>query len=546
MSALQKSIMKSKLPPRCPRSYKQKLAPFGMSRCKNYQPESWKRFFHRTEDVETDGGTFRVYLTAEPDHPLRPRIVTLHGGGYSGLSWALFAEEVTYMVHCQVISIDIRGHGETQAKDPDDMSAETLVKDVEQVLQKLFGDEMPPLILVGHSMGGAIAVRAAHLPSLQHYVQGLVVIDVVEGTAMEALASMQSFLRGRPTHFKSIRHAIEWCVRSGQVRNVSSARVSMPSQIVNVETGLLATRELEDMSVDDSEADGAPLARADSIAEEDEPPESPDDLEPEPEPARVKHDEPVFVKPSEDLNVETGLLATRELEDMSVDDSEADGAPLARADSIAEEDEPPESPDELEEPEPARVKHDEPVFVKPSEDLNVETGLLATRELEDMSVDDSEADGAPLARADSIAEEDEPPESPDDLEPEPEPARVKHDEPVFVKPSEDLKRYKWRIDLSGTERHWAGWFRGLSALFLSAPAPRLLLLASIDGLDRELTVGQMQGKFQMQVLTRCGHAVHEDTPEEVARVVAAFALRHRLTSATESGENMNLVAAPGC
>lgn len=54
-------------------------------------------------------------------------------------------------------------------------------------------------------------------------------------------------------------------------------------------------------------------------------------------------------------------------------------------------------------------------------------------------------------------------------------------------------RYKWRIDLSQTEKHWSGWFKGLSSAFLSVGAPRLLLLASIDGLDRELTVGQMQG-----------------------------------------------------
>lgn len=40
---------------------------------------------------------------------------------------------------------------------------------------------MPCLVLVGHSMGGAIAVRAAHLPSLEPYIQGLAVIDVVEG-----------------------------------------------------------------------------------------------------------------------------------------------------------------------------------------------------------------------------------------------------------------------------------------------------------------------------------------------------------------------------
>ena len=32
----------------------------------------------------------------------------------------------------------------------------------------------------------------------------------VTGTALEALASMQSFLRGRPSVFKSLEHAIEW------------------------------------------------------------------------------------------------------------------------------------------------------------------------------------------------------------------------------------------------------------------------------------------------------------------------------------------------
>lgn len=39
---------------------------------------------------------------------------------------------------------------------------------------------------------------------------GCVVIDVVEGTAMESLTSMQSFLRSRPKTFRSISQAIEW------------------------------------------------------------------------------------------------------------------------------------------------------------------------------------------------------------------------------------------------------------------------------------------------------------------------------------------------
>lgn len=49
------------------------------------------------------------------------------------------------------------------------------------VLHKLFPEHMPCLILVGHSMGGAIAVRVAQLPALQDYIEGLAVIDVVEG-----------------------------------------------------------------------------------------------------------------------------------------------------------------------------------------------------------------------------------------------------------------------------------------------------------------------------------------------------------------------------
>lgn len=57
------------------------------------------------------------------------------------------------------------------------------------------------------------------------------------------------------------------------------------------------------------------------------------------------------------------------------------------------------------------------------------------------------------------------------------------------------KKYKWRIDLSKSEKYWEGWFLGLSQKFLDVRVPKLLLLAGIDNLDRALTVGQMQGKI---------------------------------------------------
>ncbi|CAH2054152.1 unnamed protein product, partial [Iphiclides podalirius] len=484
MSSLQKTIMKNKLPPRIPRSSGiAKLAPFGATRRKDYSPVSWKKYFEKYVDVETDEGSFRVYLSPEPDHPSRPRIITLHGGGYSGLSWSLFTEEITNMIHCQVVSMDIRGHGETKVKDPDDLNIDTLVRDVEQVIQKLYDEEPPPLVLLGHSMGGAIAVRAAHSPVLEHYVQGLAVIDVVEGTAMEALASMQSFLRGRPTHFKSIEHAIEWCVRSGQVRNVESAKISMPSQILNCQTGLLATNEVEshadDVTAREAVTSLAPIRHGplvDRIAEESD-------------------ESDTEAMDDADANHAACVVAKRAAADAAdaTDVTDATDATVATDANGATD----------------------------ASDANEATYLSDASD----SADASDASDAKIAK------------------------RAK-DDALFAVPNAvgdgNAMKYRWRIELSRTERHWAGWFAGLSRAFLLSKSPRLLLLASVDGLDKELTVGQMQGKFQMQVLTRCGHAVHEDTPGEVARVVASFILRHRLTTATENGEQMNLVSAPGC
>ncbi|XP_016418240.1 protein phosphatase methylesterase 1-like [Sinocyclocheilus rhinocerous] len=91
--------------------------------------------------------------------------------------------------------------------------------------------------------------------------------------------------------------------------------------------------------------------------------------------------------------------------------------------------------------------------------------------------------------------------------------------------------YSWRIDLSKAEKYWDGWFRGISNLFLSCNVPKLLLLAGIDRLDRDLTIGQMQGKFMMQVLPPCGHAVHEDIPDKVADALASFMIRHKFAEA---------------
>jgi len=42
-----------------------------------------------------------------------------------------------------------------------------------------------------------------------------------------------------------------------------------------------------------------------------------------------------------------------------------------------------------------------------------------------------------------------------------------------------------------------------------------------------LTIGQMQGKFQMEIFPECGHLMNEDAPEKLAAVLNDFYNRNK-------------------
>jgi pimeloyl-ACP methyl ester carboxylesterase len=57
-----------------------------------------------------------------------------------------------------------RGHGNTTTTDDSDLSAETMSNDIIDVIESIVSSRDSPnvdVILVGHSMGGALAVHAA-------------------------------------------------------------------------------------------------------------------------------------------------------------------------------------------------------------------------------------------------------------------------------------------------------------------------------------------------------------------------------------------------
>ena len=191
----------------------------------------WDRFFDAARDVRIDGrGTFRVYLAGDAG----PVVFLLHGGGYTGLTWALVARELKG--RCRLAALDMRGHGETSTEDDADLSAARLAEDAVAVWAHLFAAERPPTFLVGHSVGGAVATWAAktqRIPSLA----GLAVIDVVEGTALASLVHMQQVLAKRPPLFKSVEAAVRWALKTKMTKNAEAAAVSLPSQLAATEKG---------------------------------------------------------------------------------------------------------------------------------------------------------------------------------------------------------------------------------------------------------------------------------------------------------------------
>ncbi|KAG6915817.1 hypothetical protein DXG01_009691 [Tephrocybe rancida] len=182
----------------------------------------------------------RVYYTP-PTFADGTVMVCHHGAGYSGLTFACFAKEITDMTkgECGMLALDTRRHGKTVStsdQTEDDLSIDVLVADFSEALRAIYPDPSvaPSLLFVGHSMGGSVVTRSCPILLEHKYrVTGVAVLDVVEGSAIDALPFMNNLLNARPDGFNSVEEAIEWHVNTKTIRNAHSARISIPSIVVS-------------------------------------------------------------------------------------------------------------------------------------------------------------------------------------------------------------------------------------------------------------------------------------------------------------------------
>jgi protein phosphatase methylesterase 1 len=329
----------------------------GASGTSHYDPVAWNEFFDEKVLVETDYGMeFNVYRKGDSS---LPAILFVHGGGFTGLTWSHFVKSITSQSKVQCICPDLRGHGLSTPYPTSDSSSnsnfyslDNFTKDLTSIMSQMPGFknvESPPKICIfGHSMGGAIVSHVANSPEF-YQVACIALFDVIEGSALAALPSMEGVIKARPKYFADEQAAVKWALQTNYIKNVDSARVSMPSQVKKVEETI--------------------------------------------------------------ENDENGQNA--------------------------------ENPQ---------------------------------------------------------------------------------------------NKYTWRTDLLKTRPFWDEWFRGMDKKFLETSCgPKLVLVTDPSNLDKEMTIAQMQGKFQIQMLPQSGHAVHEDQPVQIATKITDYLKRFRIAEPVAGG-----------
>ncbi|KAF9231023.1 Alpha/Beta hydrolase protein [Melanogaster broomeanus] len=211
------------------------------------RPDAYNQYFSQALQIElpTRGLVVRAYHTPLPGKGI---MIMHHGAGYSALSFACLAKELEGLLgkdsEMGVLAFDARRHGKTmpmEGQSDQNLSMDVLVDDLVALVQAVFRDVQvaPTIMLVGHSMGGSVVVHACpKLQELKYVISGVAVLDVVEGTAIDALPHMHALLDTRPEGFHSEEDAIEWHINTRAINNPASARISVPSILVPKESSL--------------------------------------------------------------------------------------------------------------------------------------------------------------------------------------------------------------------------------------------------------------------------------------------------------------------
>ena len=135
--------------------------------------------------------------------PAAPAVVFLHGGGQTRRSWGRAAAAVASRrgersdgrgSGWQAVTVDFRGHGESDWSDEGDYRVVTFARDVEAVLSTL----PPRPVLVGASLGGFTSMLLAG-ELAPGTVRAVVLVDIVPDMDPSGASRIHDFMHDRMT-----------------------------------------------------------------------------------------------------------------------------------------------------------------------------------------------------------------------------------------------------------------------------------------------------------------------------------------------------------
>ncbi|MCI0998220.1 alpha/beta fold hydrolase, partial [Pseudomonas corrugata] len=129
-------------------------------------------------------------------------VVFLHGGGQTRHAWNASARALLTAGY-RVLSMDLRGHGDSDWAVDGDYCMNVQIEDLLAVLTQLPGAP----VLVGASLGGLIALSAAgEHPGI---ASGLILVDVTPKVDPQGEARVIQFMQANPDGFSNYAEAVE-------------------------------------------------------------------------------------------------------------------------------------------------------------------------------------------------------------------------------------------------------------------------------------------------------------------------------------------------
>ncbi|NEW42486.1 alpha/beta hydrolase [Nocardia cyriacigeorgica] len=144
-------------------------------------------------------GSGGIELVADQYGPADgPLVVFLHGGGQTRHSWKRTGAKLA-ATGMRVVTLDARGHGDSQWSAERDYRRESMVDDLIEVLGQLGG----PAVVVGASMGGITGLLATAVPGGTQ-ISALVLVDIVTRPEPEGVQRVLDFLGKHRDGFDSL------------------------------------------------------------------------------------------------------------------------------------------------------------------------------------------------------------------------------------------------------------------------------------------------------------------------------------------------------